>query len=141
MARKIISIVLFVVAGFFVYAMGLLAFVNLDSPLFTNRPPVWLKFAMVSFFFIPAVAALLLGLAVNRFQNWRRDIGIVLVSGAGMVVFVILSLMCLLLSPEAGRVFPGGGWDLFNSYLFGIGWLAALAGTGVTLIMVSRKPL
>ena len=47
MLRKGISIICYIVAGFFVYVVSLLAFVNLSFLPSGNKPPLWLKYAIV----------------------------------------------------------------------------------------------
>jgi hypothetical protein len=81
MARRVVSIVFYVVAGFLVYTVDLLAFTDMSSMPGTTKPPAWAKFAMMGAFSAPVAVALLLGLAINRFRHWKRDVGIVLVSG------------------------------------------------------------
>jgi hypothetical protein len=66
--------------------VSLLAFVNLSFLPSGNKPPLWFKYAIVGGFCIPGVVALVIGLVVSRFRYWKRDVGIVFVSGAGTTV-------------------------------------------------------
>ncbi len=139
MARKVISIVLYVVAGFFIYGVGLLAFTNMDAmPAGSIKPPAWAKSAMMGGFSAPAGVALLLGLAIDRFRHWKRDLGIVFLSGAGVAAFVVLTIACLLLSPDSKKLFPRDALDFFSAYATGLSFILGLLAIGVTLIAISK---
>jgi hypothetical protein len=138
-ARKFINIVLYVIAGIFVYAASLLAFVDMNSLASIPKPPAWAKFAIMGGVSIPGVVALLIGLAINRFRHWKRDVGIVLVSGAGTTAFVAFAMACILLSPELKELFPRNKLDFFNDFVTGVSCIIALTATGVALITISRK--
>jgi hypothetical protein len=58
--RKVISIICYILAGFFVYTVSLLAFVNLRFLPSGNKPLLWLKYAVVGGFCIPGVVALVI---------------------------------------------------------------------------------
>ena len=139
MGRRVISIVFYVVAGFFVYMVNLLAFVNLGAPIANCQPPAWAKAAILAGFSVPAVIALVAGLAISRFQHWRRDIGIVAVSGAGMTTLVVLMVVCILLSPDSKEFFPREKLDFFSDYGTGAGAIIVLTLVGVMLIKISRR--
>ena len=111
MTRKVISIIFYVVAGFFAYMVSFLSFINV--------PSVTMKFAIIGIFCIPCLISLLTGLAISRFQNWKNKTGIVLLSGAGFTVLVVFSFFCLLLSSEFKELFSENKLDLFNDYVTG----------------------
>lgn len=138
MARKVLSIVFYAVAGFFVYGVALLAFIKMDSMPEPTQPPVWAKFAMIGVFSAPAAVALLVGLAIDRFRHWKRNVGIVLVSGAGSTAFVVLTLACILMSPESKKLFPRDMLNLFSAYIAGTSTILGFIVIGVALIMTSR---
>ncbi len=137
--RKVISVVFYVIAGFFVYTVTLLAFVNMDALPSAGKAPAWAKFAIMGGFSIPAAIALLIGAAIDRFQHWKRDLGIVLVSGAGTTAVVAFTMACLLMSPEVKKLFPPGQLDVFSDLVAGVSCIAAVLAVGVVLIKISRK--
>ena len=70
---------------------------------FINQPAV-AKWGIVGGFTLPALVFLCIGLAVNRFRRWRRDAGVVLLSGAGFTFFLIFTFVCLLMTDEFRRM-------------------------------------
>jgi hypothetical protein len=129
--RKLISIICYVISGFFFYNVCVLAFVN--------EPPVLAKFAIMGGFCIPALIALGIGLACVRFQNWKRDVGIVITSAAGLTSFLILTIGCLFMSPEFKEFFPDNTMHFFSDYVSGISCMAILGTAGILLIWNSKK--
>ena len=69
MARKILSVALYVLAGFFLYMGSVLAFVS--------GVPASGKWGMVVVVMVIAAAALVGGLVLARFRDWKRHAGIV----------------------------------------------------------------
>ncbi len=137
MARKVIGICLYIVAGFFVYLVSLLAFMDMSA--LPVPGPAWTKYAVIGGFSIPAAVAQLIGLAVSRFKQWKRDLGIVLVSGSGMTAFVVFTIACLLWSPETRALFPRNTWELFSDVATGVGGIVIIAGAGTALIVMSIR--
>lgn len=129
--RKTVSVLLYVISGFFLYMVCVFAFVN--------KPPIPVKFAMMGGFCIPALIALVIGLACNRFENWKRDIGIVMASAAGLTAFVALSMACLLLDAEFRKFFPENEMDIFSDYISGVGCIVIIAMAGIILIRISKS--
>jgi len=130
-ARKVISIICYVAAGFFVYMVSLLSFIN--------EPPVATKLGIMGVFCIPGLISLLIGLAISRFQNWKSNTGIVLLSGAGFTVLVVFTFLCLLLSSEFKELFPEDKLDFFNDYVTGTFCVIVLLFTGALLLRKTRN--
>ncbi len=141
MARKVISIVFYVVAGFLVYMVSVLAFTNMGSMPGPPSLAAWVKFVIMGVFSAPAAVALLVGLAIGRFRHWKRDVGIVLVSGAGVTAFVVLTITSMFLSPDSKKLFPRDMFDFFSAYIAGMSSLLGLTVIGIALIMTSRVAL
>jgi len=131
---KTLSIFCYIVAGFFVYMIGLLAFLNPRFLPSGNKPPLWVKYAIVGGFCIPGVVALVIGLALSRFRHWKRDVGIVLASGAGTTAFVVLSMACCLLSPDFKKVFPRNILAFFSDIVTGLSCILLFSVAGIALI-------
>lgn len=129
--RKVISIICYVISGFFFYNVCVLAFVN--------EPPVLAKFAIMGGFCIPALIALGIGLVCAHFRNWKRDVGIVITSAAGFTSFLILTMVCLFMSPEFKEFFPDNTMDFFSDYVSGISCMAILGTAGILLIKNSKE--
>ena len=139
MLPKTLSIFCYIVAGFFVYMIGLLAFLNPRFLPSGNKPPLWVKYAIVGGFCIPGVVALVIGLAVSRFRYWKRDVGIVFLSGAGTTAFIAFSMACLLLSPEFKKLFPHNMLAFFSDIVTGLSCILLFSAAGITLIKSSRR--
>lgn len=131
MARRAISIACYVVSGFFFYTVCMLAFVDEAPPL--------AKLALTGGFCIPALIALGAGLACVRFQNWEREVGIVITSVGSFSLFSVLTMVCLFMSPEFKEFFPDVRTDVFGDYVSGIGCMAALGTGGILLIKTSKR--
>jgi hypothetical protein len=134
--RKLTSIGLYIVAGFFFYMVSILAFIN-DAPL--GAKTLAAKTLMVAIFAIPAVLALLAGLAVGRFQNWRRNAGAVLLSATGVTLFVVFTVACLMTSDEFRRMMPPDTLTFFSDYITGALVIVVLAIGGALLLWANRR--
>ena len=82
--RKASRIVLEVIAGFFFYTALLVAF--------TGALPIAGNIGLFALFAVPALAALLCGLALDRFRHWKRDAGIVFISSSALSLSVLISV-------------------------------------------------
>lgn len=127
---KVLAICLYVLAGFFVYTMCLLAFVN---------QPAALKWGMVGGFTLPALLFLCIGLAVARFRRWRRDVGIILLSGAGFTAFVIFTFACLLMTDEYKEMMEPYSLDLFSAYTSGAVVMLSVIALGILCLVKGKK--
>jgi hypothetical protein len=133
--RRLFSVTLYIVAGFFLYGMCLLAFVSgaaLDAD--ASSAAKWLPMGI---FAVPAVLALGAGLAVAR-QNWRRDAGIVFLFAAGFSTFLIFTFGCMLLNEEFRKMMPPEILTFFSDYITGAAVIVVLAVVGALLLMASR---
>lgn len=140
MARKILSIIFYVIGGFFCYAANLLAFINIAAVKTTTTPPAWLKLLIVGIFAAPALIALLIGLAITRFQQWKRDTAIVLLSASGLTSFVALTVICIFMSPDAKKYLPPDSPDplrLGGDWVTGAVSIAACIVAAVLLLVAS----
>jgi len=106
---------------------------------FINEPPVATKLGIMGVFCIPGLISLLIGLAISRFQNWKSNTGIVLLSGAGFTVLVVFTFLCLLLSSEFKELFPEDKLDFFNDYVTGTFCVIVLLFTGALLLRKTRN--
>ena len=129
--RKVSSIILKAIAGFFFYMVSLLAFVS--------EMPTSAKLLILITFSATAIAALGGGLALTRFRNWRRDTGIVLLCAAGFTVFVIFTFACLLVIKEFRKTMRPDTLVFFKDYLTGGGVIAGLAFLGWILTKVNKR--
>ncbi len=131
MVRKITSVFFYIAAGFFVYVVCLLAF--------TNIPRVGsFKFAIMGGFSVPALLFSIMGAAICRFQNWKSSIGIVLLSGVGFNLMIVITFICILITPEFDKYFPKNNIAYFNDYLSGFSVMFIFAGVGFLLLKQNK---
>jgi len=128
--RKVIGIIFYVIAGFFIYMVCLLSFIN---------EPNLEKWGIVAGFTILALLFLSIGLAVNRFKNWKRHLGIVLLSGSGTTCFIIFTVACLLMSDEFKEMMEPDTFDYFNAYITGGVFTFITGALGMLLIIIYKK--
>lgn len=128
--RKALGIISYILAGFFVYMVCLLAFVN---------QPTMAKWGIVAGFSLPALVFLCIGLAVNRFQRWRRDVGVVLLSGAAFTSFLVFTFVCLLMTNEYKQMMQPDILHFFGAYASGTIFILSVAALGVILLKTERK--
>lgn len=116
-----ISIIFYIISGFF--------FCTVCFDAFVNGPSIMEGC-------IPALIALGIGLACNRFQNWKRDIGIVIASAAGFTTSLVLTISCLLLEAEFKKYFPP---ENKIDYISGISCIVIYTIVGIMLIKISKR--
>jgi hypothetical protein len=129
--RKVISIILYVVAGFFIYMDCVLAFIN--------EPPPLTKFGMMAGFLVPGLIAQMGGLALNQFHNSRKITGIVLLSGAGFTAFLVFTFACLLMTDEFKQIMKPDSLKFFSDYVTGACFIFLTAACGLLLLLLGRK--
>lgn len=134
MVRKIISVFFYVLGGFFVYSVCLLAFINI--------PRVGaFKFIIMGGFSIPALIFLIIGAAIDRFQNWKSSIGTVLLSAVGFTLLGVITFICILITPGIEEFFPNNKLALFNDYYSGFLVMLAWASLGGFLLKISKRKI
>lgn len=129
--RKVSGVVLYVIAGFFFYGVSLFGFVNAPTP--------GAKWGIMAVFAVVAILALVGGLAVERFRNWRKNAGIVLLCASGFTAFVIFTFACLFLTEEFRQLMQPDALAFFSDYVTGIVVVVAFAGAGWLLLRASAN--
>jgi len=133
MLAKVFRIVCYVIAGFFIHTVSILAF--------AKSPSVAFKAALMAAFAVPAVGALVLGFALNPVRRKLRDTGLVLLSSAGVTAFQVLTFVCVLQDPEIRNMLQPDTLAFFSDYIWGFGFMVVIATTGVIAIDAgSRRP-
>ena len=128
--RKVIGIIFYVVAGFFIYMVCLLSFINHEN---------YQKWGIVAGFTLLAVLVLTIGLAMNRFQNWNRHVGIVLLSGTGTSCFIVLTFALLIMSDEFRNMMEPDTIEYFNAYLSGGIFTILMGALGILFLKIKKK--
>jgi hypothetical protein len=128
--RKFIGIIFYVVAGFFIYMVCLLSFINKQNVE---------KWGIVAGFTLLALLSLSIGLAMNRFQNWKRHVGIILLSGTGITCFIILTFAFLLMSDEFKSMMEPDTIEYFNAYISGGIFTFIIGALGILFLKTRKK--
>lgn len=129
--RKVIVVICLSLACSFVSTVSIVSFVS-ESSIIT-------KFAIMGVFCVPGLISLFIGLAISRFQNWKRNVGIVLLSGAGISAFMVLTTICFFLSPEFKELFTENELALFSDHVTGLSCILIFSAIGVALIKNSKR--
>lgn len=126
MVRNVISVILFVAAGLFFYVVGLLSFVS--------EPSAGVKLGVILGFSLPAIVALFIGLALRKFQRWKRDTGVVLLSATGLSSFIVVSFVFMVMTEEFREMMGPETVAFFRDYVTGGAVLVGMAFLGTILL-------
>jgi len=129
--RKVFGAALNIFAGFLFYIVNLLGFVNGQT--------IGAKWAIMVVFAVPAFLALGCGLALGRFRNWKRDVGIVFLCASGVTAFLMFTFACLLLTDDFRKLVRPDTLTFFSDYVTGIAVIVAYASLGWLLLRMSRR--
>jgi hypothetical protein len=147
MIRRVLSVGFYILAGFFLYTVSVLAFV--DGAAVANGAAMgaddaaFAKWLPIIIFAVPALLTLVIGLAIMGFRDWRRDAGIVLLSVAGFMTFVVLTFVTTFMNEEFRKMMPPDMPDIvkfFGDYITGAAVIVGLALAGALLVITGRKP-
>ena len=128
---RFFSVLLHVVAGYVLFMLCGFAFVRTDE---------WpRKMTITGVVAVIAGVFLLLGLAVSGFRTWRRDAGIVLLLAAGFTAFTVLSMVCVVFTPELADRMRPDTIAFFSDYVAGGETIAVLAILGGFLLRSSQR--
>ena len=129
--RNVFGIIALVISGYFFGAVDMLAFIN---------QPVWpIKTIVIVVFGVPAIVFLLIGALCRGFDKVRRDLGIVLLSVAGMTALTIVSFICMLATPDIAKSLPPDSPKMFSTVFSGFSCLALYVLAGLGLVLTSQK--
>jgi hypothetical protein len=130
--RKIISVVLYVLAGFFVYAACFASFIGVGSAI--------AKILCLAGIFSVAMIFMCIAASLHRFEKWKMEFGVTLVSATTSAAAACVMLLCIWLDPEFRRYFPRDHFGIID-YVSGTVLVFFLSAFGVVLIRLStRKP-
>lgn len=129
--RKFCSVACHILAGLLLFDINLLAFAGKFSAI--------AKAASIIVFAVPAIIALLIGLALTGFRQWRRDAGVVFLSTAVIGGFTLTTVACMLMSEELGELIPEDIFSHFNAHFVGLGVTILYAGIGSLLFKLGGE--
>jgi len=132
MIRNGLGILCFILSGFFVYMIGLLAFVNLPDIGST-------KFIIMGVTSVPMIIFHLIGLAFYKDANWKTPTGITLFVGGALNILVIISILSIKASPEIEEVMGTSSLNIFSDYILGFIVMAVFIGLGAILYFLGRR--
>lgn len=98
--------------------------------------------AIIIIFDILGSLLLLIGLALNRFQDWKKDTGLVLISSAGYAAFVAATIGLVSLSPEFRKNLQiPAEIIIFNDYLSGVSFIVLFAVVGFLMLKLQTRTI
>jgi hypothetical protein len=145
MIRRVLSVGFYIVAGLLFYTVSVVAFIDvaaLDASTAASDAsdasfPKWLP---MTIFGVPAILTLIVGLAIMGFQDWKRDAGIVLLSAAGFMTFLVFMFATMLIKEDSRKMMPPEMLSFFGDYITGAAVIVGLALGGALLLILSRRP-
>jgi hypothetical protein len=145
MIRKVLSVGLYIIAGFFFYMVCVLSFIDgaavgANGPALGADDAAFAKWLPIMIFTVPAILTLVVGLAIMGFQDWRRDAGIVLLSATGFTTLLAFMFATMLMKEESRKMMPPDILMFFGDYITGAAVIVVLALAGGLLLMTSRRP-
>jgi hypothetical protein len=138
MIRRVLSVGFYIVAGFLLYTISVLAFI--DDAAAGGGDTFFPKWLPIIIFTVPALLALVIGLAIMGFRDWRRDAGIVFLSAAGVTTLLVVTFATMLINEEYRKMMPPEVLSFFGDYTAGAAVIVGLALGGALLVLTSRKP-
>lgn len=129
MFRRIISILLYAIAGLFLTSEALVAFVRAEP----DASKAQMLAFMAPFFLVP------LALGAWASPGARlRELGIVLIAAAGWSILSILCLFYVAVRPDTRDLLPADTMEVFGDRLAGALNLAAILAIGLALVFSNR---
>lgn len=129
MLRRIVSIILYLIAGLFLTGEALVAFVRAE--------PDASKAQMLAFMAPFVLVPLALGAWASP-GGRLRELGIVLIAAAGWSILTILCFFYLAVRPDTRDLLPADTMEVFGDRLAGGLNLAAILAIGLALFFSSR---
>jgi hypothetical protein len=132
---KTVRAICYLLSSFFFYFGGMVTFFGVikSSAVVSQEDFFMIKVFMTVFFSLLAIIFLICALAIDRFGNWKHNIGVVVVSVTCFVLFSIVSIVCL--PPDINMLDEA----LSINYISGLGCMVAFGAVGALLLKVSSK--
>lgn len=131
--KKVVSILLRVLAGFFFYMVALLAFFS--APDIDSQG----KFAITVIYLVPAILLLIVALALKGFLQWKRDSGIVLLASSAFSVFIVGMMYLMSMSEAVREIDKQQAFTYFQDFLTGGMINLSFVLLGVILLLIEPK--
>ena len=130
---KVLGILLYIVAGFFLNTVCILGFLSDQD--------IKAKLIILGIFVVIAAVPLLIGLAcMGGNRKWKRQFGIIFVSVSGYTAFEVLLIVWMFTNEEFVELMPRKpDLELFSGIYTGTGIILGLAVVGSYLLYSARK--
>lgn len=135
MIRNTIGVLCFIASGFFVYMVGLLAWLDM-SEMVPGTPD---KLGVLWRACIPLAVFHLPGLALYRGANWKTSTGVTLLAGSAVNVLTAISVLSASASADALPMMDTSGLDAFNDWYWGFGVMTMFLGLGLALHWLGKR--
>jgi tryptophan-rich sensory protein len=101
--------------------------------------PGIVKTLMICFFLLPFAICLAIGRWFSAEENWKRDVGIVLIVSSLAGAAMSFTIAAVLRNPEFNKKIPPEHTDFMSDYLFAAIWFAAWLLLGAALVVIGRN--
>jgi hypothetical protein len=125
----VIKILIYIISAILIGMGSMMAFLNDEDVV-----------GLVIIFILLGLIFLVVGLLLNRFQKWKRDTAIVLISGAGYAAFMVAAMIFISLSPEFRKSFQiPPDFSLFTDYSTGGSFIVLFVVAGLVLLWLQKS--
>lgn len=131
MVRNSIGIFFFILSGFFLFLVGVLAFFEVPGGDAN-------KLIALGIYATPCAVFHFIGLFLYSASNWRVPTGIVLFIGGACSLLVAVSMLSIQRAPEVLGV-DASSLDGFSEYFVGFAVVAVFMGCGAALCMFGKR--
>jgi len=131
--HRIAGIAFLCISGFLLYIGTLICLCRLGAD--HNRARLGVLAVVVTF----ALVAMAIGIAARGFGTWRRDVGVTLVTTGCFNVFLILTLACIVMTPELDEYFPPERKAFISNFRDGGLYLGVLLAGGLAALHSARS--
>ena len=129
--RRMFGILFYFLAGFFFACMGPATLMSFGAGI--------VKTMMICFFLLPFAVCLSIGRWLSAQENWKREVGIVILATWLPAVAMVTMMATVFANPRFNPKLRPENADLMSDYLFAAVWFGARLLLGCALLFVSRN--
>ena len=129
--RRVLSIIFYIVAGFFFACTGAGALMSFEAGI--------VKTMMLCFQMLPFAVCLAIGRLLSPGPGWKRDVGVVFIAAALAGALMAVMMAVTFANPEFQEANKLNQAELFSDYLFASVWFISWVLLGGALLLMSRK--
>jgi hypothetical protein len=129
--RNVFSIILYAIAGTLFYSVCAFGFIK--------EQQTGVKWGIMLGCAVLAIFILAGGLALRKFVNWKMHTGIIFLSSAGVIAFLVFSIACFFLDENLRTLMHADSFQHFSDYVTGGIVTASFAALGLLLLRSNKS--